>query len=95
MVSTGLGVEFGVEVGVVVHLHLAVELEAALAAANLIPKVVETLSKVAALLLEDVQAVEVAGVVSLTGGGAGSLFARVVDLQRKDGKAVDDKAGGL
>jgi hypothetical protein len=90
-----LRVEDGIELRVVVHLHLAIDLEAPFAGEDLVPKLVEAIREVAALLFEDHEAVMVAEAVGVGGGLALGLFAGVVDLQGEDGEAVDDEAGGL
>ena len=90
-----MGVDGGVEAGVVVHLELAVELEAAAAREDLLPELVEAGGEVCALLAEQVEACEVALAVGLGGGGAAGLLGGVVEPEREDGEAVEDEAGGF
>ena len=90
-----LTVEDWVKLRVVVHLHLAVELETPLTRQDLPPESIEAVGQIAALLLKDEETVLVAVAV-----GVGSILALcflvgVVDLQGKDGQAVDDEAGRL
>ena len=88
-------VEDGVEVGVVVHLELAVELEAAAAALDLGPQVEEAAEEIVVLLLEEGEAVAVAGAMRVAGGGPGNLFGGVETFEGEDGEAVEHGAGGL
>ena len=88
-------VEDWIELGVVVHLELAVEAEAAGAGEDLGPEAVEALGEVETLLVEDGEALHIALVMSVGGVRAVRFFRGVVDLQREDGEAVDDEAGGL
>src|SRR5208283_621680 len=90
-----MGVDGRVEAGVVVHLELAVELEAAAAREDLLPELVEAGGEVRALLAEQVEACEVALAMGLGGGGAAGLLGGVVELEREDGEAVEDEAGGF
>ena len=90
-----LGIEDGVELGVVIHLHLTVEFEAAFAGQDLLPKEVETVGEIAALLFENREAVLVAVTVGVGSGLPQGLFAGVVDLQGENREPVDDKAGRL
>jgi hypothetical protein len=90
-----VGVDGGVEIWVVIHLQLAVELESATACEDLLPERVETSSEVVALLPEQEEACEVALAMGLGGVGAAGLFGSVVELEREDGEAVEDEAGGF
>ena len=90
-----MGVDGGVEVWVVIHLELAVELEAAMACEDLLPELVEAGGEVVALLAQQVETGEVALAMGLGGGGAMGLLGGVVDLEREDGEAVEDEAGGF
>lgn len=79
-------VEDGIELWIVVHLHLTVKLEAALAGQDLSPELVEAVGKVRPLLLKNSEAMEVSPAVGLGVGAsfALGLLARVVDLQGED-----------
>jgi hypothetical protein len=90
---TGVGVHGWVEVGVVVHLHLAIELEAAGSGLDLRPKVVEAGGEVGTLFVEESQAGAILVVMCLGGGGAMGLLFGVVKLERENGEAVDHEAG--
>ena len=90
-----MGVDHGIEFRVVIHLHLAVEFEAAFAGEDVGPERIEAGGQVAALLFEQGQAAEVFLAVGLGGGGAVGLLGGVVDLEGQDGEAVDDEAGRL
>ena len=95
LVWSFLAVEDWVELRVVVHLHLAVKLEAALAGEDLGPEAVEAVGQVAALLFEDRETTLIAEAVVVSGAFAQGLFAGVVDLQGEDGEAVNDEARRL
>jgi hypothetical protein len=88
-----MSVDSGVEVWVVIHLELAVEIEAATTCEDLLPELVEAGGEVCALLAEQVETGEVALAMSLGGGGAMGLLGGVVELEGKDGEAVEDEAG--
>ena len=94
-----VAIDFGVQGGIVVHLQLAVELEAARASEGALPEVVEANGKVVALGFKNRQSLAVALGMACGGGfglgAAGEFFAGVKDLKREDGEAVDDEAGGL
>jgi hypothetical protein len=94
-----IAVDGGVEGWIVVHLQLAVKLEAARSGEGGLPELVEATSKVGALLLKDVEtlgvAQSVAGRRCRIAGGAINFFSGVEDFQGKDGEAVDDEAGRL
>jgi len=89
------GVDDGVEVGVVVHFELAVELETAVATAYLLPENVEAGGEVVALLAEQGEAVQISPAMGLGGGGALGLVGGVVELEREDREAVEDKSRGF
>ena len=92
-----VAIDCGVERGVVIHLQLAVELEAAGAGEGGLPEGVEAGGKIGALGFENGEAfaiaVGVAGGSGLGSGGAVEFFAGVKDFEGKDGEAVDDEAG--
>jgi hypothetical protein len=90
-----MDVDGGVEVGVVIHLELAVELEAAAAGKGLLPELVEAGGEVVALLAQQVETGKVALAMGLGGGGAMGLLGGVVELEGEDGEAVEDEAGGF
>jgi hypothetical protein len=92
---SGMGIDGGVEVRVVVHLHLAVEFEAAVIGLDLVPKVVKTDCEVAMLLAQQGKAGAVLLMVGLTGRGSVDLFPRVVELEGEDGKTIHYQAGGF
>ena len=94
-VGGAVSIDGGVEFGVVVHLHLAVELEASGTIDDLGEESVETVGKVVALVLEDGEAGGVADAMGLGGGVTVSLDMGVEDLEREDGEAVEDEAGSL
>jgi hypothetical protein len=94
-VRDAVSIDGWVEFGVVVHLHLAVELEAAGAFDDLGEERVETGGEVVALVLKDGKAGGVAEAMGLGGGIAVGLDVGVEDLEGEDGEAVQDEAGGL
>lgn len=93
--SAGGAVDGGVERGVVVHLELAVKLEASQPGEGLLPEVVKAVGEVSALLKEDGEAVLVALGVAVGRGGPLGLQAGVEDFEGKDGEAVNYEAGGF
>ncbi len=90
-----IAVDRRVEGGVVVHLQLAVKFEAPGAGQSLAPQHVEAAGKVGALLGEDGEALAVAFTVLQRSIAPFGLFTGVIDLQREDGKPVDDQARRL
>lgn len=89
----GAVVENGVKGGVVVHLELAVELEAAMAGEDVRPEGIEASGEVGTLFVQHGEA----GLVALlvVGGGAVELLVGVEDFKGEDGEAIDDEAGGF
>jgi hypothetical protein len=90
-----LGHQRGVEAGVVVHLELAVDLEVGAAGLRVGEQGVKAGAEVSALLQQLVELDLAAGAVGVVDIGAQRLLAHGVDLERHDGHAVDDAAGGL
>ena len=90
-----VGVEDGIEVGIVVHLHLAVELETAGSGEDFGQRMSRQRARIGALLLEQGEAGEVFAAMLGRGGGAVGLLGGVVDLERQDREAVDHEAGGF
>ena len=88
-------VEHGIELGVVVHLHLAIKAETALAVHDLHPELVETGGEIVALLLEDTQTLTVAQAMGLRRRGAVRFFRCVKNFESEDGEPVDDKSRSL
>ena len=84
-----------IEVRVVVHLHLAVELEAPGAALDGVEEGFEAGGEVVALLFEEGETGGVAEAVGFSGGFAVGLDAGVEDSEGEDGEAVDDEAGSF
>jgi hypothetical protein len=89
------GVEDRIESGVVVHLELAVELEAAASGSDVIPELGKAAGKVVALLVEYSETLAVPFAMLGRGGRAVGLFGRVEDFERKDGEAIDHQAGSF
>ena len=81
-----------VECRVVIHLELAVELEAARAGEDFAPENIKAVGEIRALVLEDSEPGAVSFNVFERGVGAFGLFAGVVNLQSQDGEAIDDEA---
>jgi len=94
-----MGVRFqvngGVQRGVVVHLQLAVKLEAARTGQGLSPELNEAFGQIGALNGEDLEPFAIAFCVALGRGGALHLFASVENLESQDGEPVDHQAGRL
>jgi hypothetical protein len=90
-----VGVKDGVEVGVVVHLELAIELEAACPGEDFGPEDGEAGGEVFALFEEEGEAVAVALVVIFGGVLAAGFFAGMEDFEGEDGEAVDHEAGSF
>jgi len=86
-------VENGVKGGVVIHLQLAVELEAAAACEYVTPEGVEASCEVGTLFVQHEKSRLVA--LLMVGSGAVELLLGVKDLEGEDGEAVDDEAWRL
>jgi hypothetical protein len=89
----GTVVENGVKGGVVIHLELAIKLEAAVAGEDVRPEGVEAGSEVCTLFVQHREARLVA--VLVIEGRAVKLLVGVEDLEGEDGEAVDDEARRL
>lgn len=85
----------GVEFGIVVHLHLAIELEAASAGMDLPPEIVQTCRKVGALFAKEGQACAVLFAMRFRGRSAIGLFLGVIELEREDREAIDHQTRRL
>jgi len=90
-----VAVNGGVEGSVVVHLELAVELEAAGGSQGFAPQDVEAMGEISALFFKDRKTGTVARRMIWGRIGAFGFFACVVDLEREDGEPVDDEARGF
>ncbi len=62
---------------------------------DLLPEVDEAPEEIAVLLLEQGEAIAIAGAVGFGGGGPGDLLGRVKALEGKDGQAVEHGTGCL
>lgn len=82
-----------IERRVVVHFELAVELETALSGEGLPPETIEAAGEIAALCLQNFEALMVALCMACGRVGASDFFLRMKKLEGKDREPVDDKAG--
>ena len=84
-------VDRGIQTGVVIHFQLPVKLEASSACQCVVPQSIEALGQVGALFDEDGEPDAIALDVAGKRIRPLSLFAGVVDLERQNGKPIDDE----